>query len=53
MTTIALIITRLSFFNRKHGCTADLTSLSDNSLQDIGFKLARRDLNAIKPFWAA
>jgi hypothetical protein len=53
MTTIALIITRLSFFNGRHGCTADLTSLSDSSLRDIGFKLARRDLNSIKPFWAA
>jgi uncharacterized protein YjiS (DUF1127 family) len=53
MTTILLITTRLNFFNRQHGCTDDLTSLSDSSLRDIGFKLARRDLNAIKPFWAA
>ncbi|MGA7790453.1 MAG: hypothetical protein WCA56_20075 [Xanthobacteraceae bacterium] len=32
---------------------ADLKTLSDKALEDIGFRLDRRDLNAVKPFWLA
>jgi uncharacterized protein YjiS (DUF1127 family) len=32
---------------------ADLEALSDKCLEDIGFRLARRDLSCIKPFWLA
>ncbi len=54
MTTIALKLTNSKFFGWQHRNTgADLKSLSDKALEDIGFRLDRRDLNAIKPFWIA
>lgn len=43
-----------SFLGRHRGTTeADLHTLSDRSLRDIGFRLDRRDLSAVKPFWLA
>jgi hypothetical protein len=54
MTTIALKLTNMKLFGWQHPYTgADLESLSDKALEDIGFRLARRDLNAVKPFWIA
>jgi uncharacterized protein YjiS (DUF1127 family) len=38
---------------RQRKFRTDLKDLSDNTLEDIGFMLARRDLNAVKPFWLA
>lgn len=35
------------------GTEADLNTLSDRSLKDIGFRLERRDLSSVKPFWLA
>ena len=29
----------------------DLETLSDRALKDIGFRLDRRDLSSVKPFW--
>ena len=31
----------------------DLEALSDRALRDIGFRLNRRDLSLVKPFWLA
>lgn len=54
MTTIARKLTSLNFFSRqRRHSSSDLKSLSDRSLQDIGFKYAPRDLDAVKPFWMA
>jgi hypothetical protein len=42
------------FLGRHCGTTqADLNTLSDRSLRDIGFRFERRDLSAVKPFWLA
>ena len=54
MTTIALKLTNMKFLGWHHRNTgADLKRLSDKALKDIGFKLVRRDFNAVKPFWMA
>ncbi len=54
MTTIARRWTGFNFLSQQRGATeADLNALSDRSLKDIGFKLQRRDLNSVKPFWLA
>jgi uncharacterized protein YjiS (DUF1127 family) len=54
MTTLARKLANFSFLVRQRGCDdADLSSLSDRCLKDIGFKLERRDLNSVKPFWLA
>jgi uncharacterized protein YjiS (DUF1127 family) len=52
MTMIALNFLKLNFLSRQRGYT-DLEILSDKCLKDIGFRLARRDLNSVKPFWLA
>jgi hypothetical protein len=56
MTTIARkfssgLHSGFSFLGR--GTEADLNTLSDRSLKDIGFRLERRDLSSVKPFWLA
>jgi uncharacterized protein YjiS (DUF1127 family) len=54
MTAIPFKFTNVKFFGwhqRKFG--TELKDLSDKALEDIGFRLARRDLNAVKPFWPA
>lgn len=54
MTTIARKLTGFSFRTRHCGFpTADVSALSDQCLKDIGFRLDRRDLAAVKPFWMA
>jgi uncharacterized protein YjiS (DUF1127 family) len=54
MTMIQLKLTNTKFLGGRHRYTrADLKSLSDKALEDIGFKLDRRDLSAVKPFWVA
>jgi uncharacterized protein YjiS (DUF1127 family) len=51
MMTIALKMTD-KFLNGSRRETGEaLTSLSDKCLRDIGFRLCRRDLDAVKPFW--
>jgi len=52
MTMIALNFLKLNFLSRQRGY-ADLEVLSDKCLKDIGFRLERRDLNSVKPFWLA
>jgi hypothetical protein len=45
---------KLNFLSRRgRYAGADLEVLSDKCLEDIGFRLARRDLSCIKPFWLA
>lgn len=54
MTTMLLKLKNMKFFggrDRHNG--ADLKRLSDKTLADIGFRLDRRDLSAVKPFWMA
>jgi uncharacterized protein YjiS (DUF1127 family) len=54
MTMIALKLTNLKFFGwQQPYAGAELKSLSDKALDDIGFRLDRRDLTAVKPFWLA
>jgi hypothetical protein len=54
MTMIPLKLTNMKFLGGRHRYTgADLKSLSDKTLEDIGFKLDRRDLSAVRPFWTA
>ncbi len=55
MTAIALKFSNAKFFDwqRQRYAGADLESLSDKALEDIGFKLARRNLDVVKPFWMA
>ncbi len=54
MTTIARKLTSLNFLARQRSLDeVDLTTLSDRCLKDIGFKLERRDLTSVKPFWMA
>ena len=54
MTTITLMFSKLNLLSRRQGCVgSDLEVLSDECLKDIGFRLARRDLNSVKPFWLA
>ena len=52
MTMIARKFSKLKFLSRQRNY-ADLEVVSDKCLQDIGFRLARRDLNSVKPFWLA
>jgi len=52
MKTIALKFSKLNFLSRQRSY-ADLEVLSDKCLEDIGFRLARRDLSSVKPFWLA
>ena len=55
MTAIALKFSNGKFFGwqQRGYAGADLKSVSDRTLEDIGFRLDRRDLNAVKPFWLA
>jgi uncharacterized protein YjiS (DUF1127 family) len=55
MTVIALKFSNAKFFGwqERRYAGANLKSLSDKTLEDIGFKLARRDLSSVKPFWMA
>jgi uncharacterized protein YjiS (DUF1127 family) len=53
MTTIALKLARNLSGWRHRESGADLKSLSDGALQDIGFRLTRRELDVVKPFWMA
>ena len=52
MTMIARKFSKLKFLSCQRNY-ADLEVVSDKCLQDIGFRLARRDLNSVKPFWLA
>jgi hypothetical protein len=54
MTTITRKLAKLSFLGRLRGPSGgDLEALSDRALKDIGFRLDRRDLSSVKPFWQA
>ncbi len=54
MTMIVRKLLSLNFRgSRGSYAGADLEALSDKCLEDIGFRLARRDLSAIMPFWQA
>lgn len=54
MTTIIRTLTGFSFLARQRAFeSAALSALSDRCLKDIGFKLDRRDLSSVKPFWMA
>jgi uncharacterized protein YjiS (DUF1127 family) len=54
MTTIRLKLPKLNFMSRpRRRSGVDLEALSDRALKDIGFRLDRRDLNSVKPFWLA
>ena len=54
MTTITLMFSKLNTLRRRQGyALADLEGLSDECLKDIGFRLTRRDLSSVKPFWLA
>ena len=55
VTAIALKFSNMKFlgWQQRRYAGADLKSLSDQALEDIGFRLGRRDLNAVKPFWMA
>ncbi len=54
MTTITLMFSKLNVLRRRQGhVPADLEVLSDECLKDIGFRVARRDLSSVKPFWLA
>ena len=51
MTAIALRLSNAKFFGwpQRRYAGADLKSLSDKNLEDIGFKLVRRDLSPSSP----
>jgi uncharacterized protein YjiS (DUF1127 family) len=55
MTAIALRLSNAKFFGwpQRRYAGADLKSASDKALEDIGFRLDRRDLSAVRPFWVA
>jgi hypothetical protein len=56
MSTIILKLSKLDFISGSRayrGKGTDIEALSDRTLKDIGFRLARRDLNSVKPFWLA
>lgn len=54
MTVMGRKFLKLNFLSRRDSYAgADLEALSDKCLEDIGFRLARRDLSSIKPFWLA
>jgi hypothetical protein len=50
---MTMIAVKFSNFLGRQRNYADLEVLSDKCLQDIDFRLARRDLNSVKPFWLA
>jgi uncharacterized protein YjiS (DUF1127 family) len=52
MTMIAQKLSKVNFLSGLYGqVRGDLESLSDRALKDIGFRLDRRDLSSVKPFW--
>jgi uncharacterized protein YjiS (DUF1127 family) len=58
MTILPLDFTRFpeliseSFLRWAHRQASDeIENLSDETLEDIGLELPRRDLDAVKPFW--
>lgn len=54
MTTIRQALKAIKFLGRHYSYTGgDLSSFSDRQLQDIGFRFARHELDAVKPFWLA
>jgi hypothetical protein len=54
MTMIAQKLSKLNFLGRPRGPTGgDLEALGDRALKDIGFRLDKRDLSSVKPFWQA
>ena len=54
MTMIARKLSKLNFLGGRYGhACGDLEALSDRALKDIGFRLDRRDLSCVKPFWQA
>jgi len=49
---IARKLSKLNFLGGLCGqARDDLEALSDPALKDIGFRLDRRDLGSVKPFW--
>ncbi len=54
MTTIRPKLPTLNLMSRPRGYSGvNLEALSDRALKDIGFRLDRRDLNSVRPFWLA
>lgn len=53
MATITQKLSMLNFFGSRRSARPDFNTLSDRALKDIGFRLDRRDLNSVKPFWLA
>ena len=54
MATITDKLLTLNFLvSRRSYAGPDFNTLSDRALKDIGFRLDRRDLNSVKPFWLA
>ncbi|MGA7791234.1 MAG: hypothetical protein WCA56_24030 [Xanthobacteraceae bacterium] len=49
MTTIARLVSNW----QRRSIGEELTTLNDKVLVDIGFRVIRRDLDAVKPFWMA
>ena len=47
LLTLKILVSRSSYTG------SDFNTLSDRALKDIGFRLDRRDLNSVKPFWLA
>lgn len=47
LLTLKVLVSRRSYTG------SDFNTLSDRALKDIGFRLDRRDLNSVKPFWLA
>ena len=53
MITAALKLTNKLLRSQQRHVGEDVQNLSDKCLQDIGFKLDRSRLEAVKPFWMA
>jgi len=53
MATITEKLSMLNLFVCRRSTGPDFNTLSDRALKDIGFRLDRRDLNSVKPFWLA
>ena len=54
MAMIARKLSKLNFLGSLYcQVRGDLEALSDRALKDIGFRLDRRDLRSVKPFWQA
>jgi hypothetical protein len=47
------LLTLKALVCRRSYTGSDFNTLSDRALKDIGFRLDRRDLNSVKPFWLA